>query len=237
MMRLNRYLAKAGIASRRHSESIILSGRVKLNGEKVISLATQVRPNIDTVTVDNQRMIISAVDQWYLLNKPVGFLSTLYDPFNRPTVANLITDIPDRVFPVGRLDKDTEGLLLFSTDGNLSYRITHPSFHFEKEYHVLVKGKPTDNALRRLREGITIEGRRTAKARVAIRRFSKPGAWLSIVLHEGRKRQIRKMCERVGHPVIRLVRVRLGALEDSKLPSGKWRPLTLEEICGLQPKD
>ena len=139
-MRLNRYLAKAGIASRRHSESIILSGRVKLNGEKVISLATQVRPNIDTVTDDNQRMIISAVDQWYLLNKPVGFLSTLYDPFNRPTVANLITDIPDRVFPVGRLDKDTEGLLLFSTDGNLSYRITHPSFHFDKEYHVLVKG-------------------------------------------------------------------------------------------------
>lgn len=235
-MRLNRYLARAGVASRRHSESMIVSGRVKLNGETVVSLATQVRPDSDVVTVDERPLNAPAARRCYLLNKPAGYLTTLRDPFDRPTVAALILDIPERVFPVGRLDRDTEGLLLFTNDGALSYRLMHPRFRFEKEYHVLVEGAPREGALRRLREGVAIEGRITAKAGVEVLRRTGTGAWLSVVLHEGRKRQIRRMCDRVGHPVRRLIRVRLGGLADRDLPAGKWRALTDGEIEELEPE-
>ena len=236
-MRLNKYLAQAGVASRRHSESMIVSGRVKLNGETVVTLATQVQPDSDVVTVDDKPLKTSSTQRCYLLNKPSGYLTTLYDPFNRPTVASLIQGIPERVFPIGRLDRDTEGLLLFTNDGSLSYKLTHPRFGFEKEYHVQVKGVPREGVLRRLREGVSIEGRTTATARVEVLRSTKTGAWLSMVLHEGRKRQIRRMCDRVGHPVLRLVRVRLGGLADQDLPAGKWRALTHGEIKDLEPVD
>ena len=229
-------MAQAGVASRRHSESMIISGRVKLNGETVVSLATQVRPDSDVVTVDDKPLTASATRRCYLLNKPAGYLTTLHDPFKRPTVASLIKDIPERVFPVGRLDRDTEGLLLFTNDGSLSYRLTHPRFGFEKEYHVQVKGVPREGLLRKLSEGVTIEGRTTAPAKVEVLRRTKTGAWLSMVLHEGRKRQVRRMCDVVGHPVQRLVRVRVGGLVDPDLPAGKWRPLTQGEIEDLEPE-
>lgn len=228
-------MAQAGVASRRHSEAMIVAGRVKLNGETVVSLATQVHPDSDVVTVDDRTLEVSAARKCYLLNKPAGYLTTLNDPFGRPTVASLIRDIPDRVFPVGRLDRDSEGLLLLTNDGALSHRLMHPRFHFEKEYHVLVTGVPNEVALRRLGEGVVLDGRTTAKAGVESIRRTESGTWLSIVLHEGRRRQIRRMCDIVGHPVIRLIRVRLGGLADSDLPAGKWRGLTHGEIEELEP--
>ena len=215
---------------------MIESGRVKLNGATVLSLSTQVRPGSDVVMVDGQPLDAPDARRCYLLNKPAGYLTTMHDPFDRPTVAALIGDIPERVFPVGRLDRDTEGLLLFTNDGALGYRLMHPRFRFEKEYHVLVKGVPREGTLSRLREGVTIEGRTTAKAGVDVLRQTETGAWLSMVLHEGRKRQIRRMCDRVGHPVRRLIRVRLGSLVDRELPAGKWRALTDGEIEELEPE-
>ncbi len=215
---------------------MIASGRVKLNGETVVSLATQVQPGNDVVTVDDLPLNAPADRRCYLLNKPAGYLTTMHDPFRRPTVAALIRDIPERVFPVGRLDRDTEGLLLFTNDGSLGYRLMHPRFGIEKEYHVLVEGVPGEGALSRLREGVEIDGRTTAKAGVDVLRQTKDGVWLSVVLHEGRKRQIRRMCDRVGHPVLRLIRVRLGGLEDRNLPAGKWRALTDGEIAELEPE-
>ncbi len=215
---------------------MIVSGRVKLNGETVVSLATQVRPGSDVVTVDDRPLNAPGVRWCYLLNKPAGYLTTMHDPFDRPTVAALIEDIPERVFPVGRLDRDSEGLLLFTNDGALGYRLMHPRFGIEKEYHVLVKGVPREGTLSRLRAGVMIEGRTTAKAGVDMLRRTEGGTWLSMVLHEGRKRQIRRMCDRVGHPVRRLIRVRLGGLADRDLPAGKWRALTESEIGVLEPE-
>ena len=228
-------MAQAGVASRRHSESMIVAGRVKLNGETVVSLSTKVEPGCDVVTVDGRPLETPEVRKCYLLNKPAGYLTTLSDPFDRPTVASLIRDIPGRVFPVGRLDRDTEGLLLLTNDGSLGYRLMHPRFGIEKEYHVLVEGAPREGALRRLREGVAIDGRTTAKAAVAVLRRTKDRTWLSIVLHEGRKRQIRRMCDVVRHPVVRLIRVRVGGLADRDLPAGKWRELTHGEIEDLEP--
>ena len=214
---------------------MIVAGRVKLNGETVVSLATRVHPDSDVVTVDDRTLEVSAARRCYLLNKPAGYLTTLSDPFDRPTVASLIQDIPERVFPVGRLDRDSEGLLLLTNDGALGYRLMHPRFRFEKEYHVLIKGVPREDTLRRLREGVVLDGRTTAEAGVESIRRTERGTWLSIVLHEGRKRQIRRMCDMVGHPVTRLIRVRLGGLAGGDLPAGKWRALTHEEIEELEP--
>ena len=213
---------------------MIAAGRVKLNGETVVTLATQVRPDSDVVTVDDRMLEVSADRKCYLLNKPAGYLTTLSDPCGRQTVASLIRDIPERVFPVGRLDRNSEGLLLLTNDGALGYRLMHPSFGCEKEYHVLVEGVPYEDALRKLRKGVVLDGRTTAKAGVESIRRTESGTWLSIVLHEGRKRQIRRMCDMVGHPVMRLIRVRLGGLVDGDLPDGKWRVLSQEEIEGLE---
>jgi len=230
-------MAQAGVASRRHSDSIIIAGRVKLNGQTVVTPGTQVQPGSDEVTLDDKPLSMPGSRNWYLLNKPAGYLTTLYDPFKRLTVASLIEDIPERVFPVGRLDRDTEGLLLFTNDGTLSYKLTHPRFGFEKEYHVYVKGIPQEGALKELREGIILDGRTTATTKVMILSRDETSACLSMVLHEGRKRQIRRMCVHVGHPVLRLVRVRLGSLKDRNLPAGKWRSLTTDEIFSLEQKN
>lgn len=214
---------------------MIAAGRVKLNGETVVSLATQVHPDSDVVTVDDRTLEVTADRKCYLLNKPAGYLTTLSDPFGRPTVASLIRDIPERVFPVGRLDRDSEGLLLLTNDGALGNKLMHPRFRCEKEYHVLVKGVPREDSLQRLREGVVLDGRTTAKAAVESIRRTESDTWLSIVLHEGRKRQIRRMCDMVGHPVMRLIRVRLGGLADRGLSAGKWRTLTHGEIEELEP--
>jgi 23S rRNA pseudouridine2605 synthase len=164
----------------------------------------------------------------YLLNKPVGVVTTAADTHGRPTVIDLVPSEP-RVFPVGRLDADTEGLLLLTNDGELTHRLTHPSFGVEKEYLASVEGDPSPSALRRLREGVELEDGLTAPAKVA--RVS--AGVVRLTIHEGRNRQVRRMCEAVGHPVTRLVRTRIGSLADRRLKPGEWRPLTAEEVRSL----
>jgi len=226
--RLQKVLARVGLASRRACEELIEAGRVTVNGE-VAHLGQRVDPSRDEVTVDGARVPVAPGLVYYLLNKPAGVVTTASDPQGRPTVVDLVPDEP-RVFPVGRLDADSEGLILLTNDGSLAHRLAHPSFGVEKEYLVEVEGRPAAGAIRRLREGVDLDDGRTAPARVSI---VAPGA-LRVVIHEGRNRQVRRMCEAVGHPVIRLVRARIGPLADRGLRPGQWRTLTPAEVRRLE---
>lgn len=233
-MRLNRFLASAGIASRRASESFILAGRVSVNGRVADALGIKIDPDSDRVTVDGRLIRPSHKQVYCLFNKPSGCLTTVMDPYDRRTVMEYIKDVPQRVFPVGRLDYDTEGVLLFTNDGELSHALIHPRFGVDKEYEVLVRGQPTDDALQRLERGIPMYGRLTAPARVRVQTRTRDGTWLSMTVHEGRKRQIRNMCAYVGYPVRRLRRIRFGPISLGDLPSGGWRYLGIQEIQALQ---
>jgi 23S rRNA pseudouridine2605 synthase len=226
--RLQKVLARAGIGSRRASEELIAAGRVTVNGA-VAELGRRVDPGADVIAVDGVALSVAPGLVHYLLNKPAGVVTTASDPQGRPTVVELVPDEP-RVFPVGRLDAATEGLLLLTNDGPLAQLLTHPSHGVEKEYLVNVEGYPDGRAVRRLRVGVELEDGMTAPAKVV--RIS-PGL-LRIVIHEGRNRQVRRMCEAVGHPVVRLVRVRIGPLRDTRLPPGAWRPLELGELRALE---
>jgi 23S rRNA pseudouridine2605 synthase len=226
--RLQRVLAGAGLGSRRVCEELIAAGRVTVNGEVAV-LGRRVDPEQDRIVVDGVPISVRPGLVYYLLNKPVGAVSTASDPQGRPTVVSLVPSEP-RVFPVGRLDADSEGLLLLTTDGDLTFRLTHPKFGVEKEYLVAVDGSPRPGELRRLREGVELEDGITAPARVAA---AGPGA-LRIVIHEGRNRQIRRMCAAIGHPVRRLVRVRIGPLADRRLAPGAWRELSAAEVRALE---
>jgi 23S rRNA pseudouridine2605 synthase len=227
--RLQRFLARAGLASRRSCEEMITAGRVRVNGSTVTVLGTQVDPAHDVIEVDGQPVSAPAGPVYLLLNKPSGYLSTARDPGGRPTVLDLVAS-KTRLYPVGRLDLDSEGLLLLTNDGDLAQRLAHPSFEHEKEYHVCVEGRPTAHALRRLREGIELEDGFTWPAEVDELRQDQGCTWLRFVIHEGRKRQLRRMCAAVGHPVRRLIRVRMGPLLLGDLPSGKHRALTAAEL-------
>ena len=220
-------LARAGIASRRACEELIADGRVTVNGE-VARLGRRVDPDHDEIEVDGSLVAVAPGLVHYLLNKPAGVVTTASDPQGRPTVVELVPEEP-RVFPVGRLDADTEGLLILTNDGELAHRLTHPRFGVEKEYVAEVVGAPSPGALRRLRQGVELEDGMTAPAKVA--RVS-PSV-LRIVIHEGRNRQVRRMCEAVGHPVVRLVRIRIGPIADRRLAPGRWRPLDAEEVRAL----
>ena len=228
-MRLNAYLARAGIASRRAADELIKAGRVLVNGEPG-ELNTFVGDR-DRVEVDG-RPVGKQPLAYVLLNKPAGVVTTARDPQGRPTVVDLVPGEP-RVFPVGRLDWDTEGLLLLTNDGELAHGLTHPSRGVPKTYLVEVSGVPGRAALRRLREGVDLDDGRTAPARARLAQTTPTGAALEIVIHEGRNRQVRRMCEAVGHPVRRLVRTRFGPLRDHRLAPGQWRPLTPSEIRSL----
>ncbi|MEE9413866.1 MAG: pseudouridine synthase [Acidimicrobiales bacterium] len=226
--RLQKVLARAGVGSRRACEELIADGRVVVNGESAI-LGRRVDVTVDVVEVDGSLIPVRPDAVYYLLNKPKRVVSTANDPEGRPTVVELVPGEP-RVFPVGRLDFDSEGLLLLTNDGELTHRLTHPSFGVEKEYLVAVGGgTPSRGALRSLREGVELEDGFTAEARVAM---ASPGL-LKIVIHEGKNRQVRRMCEAVGHPVKRLVRTRIGPITDTRLAPGKWRELTQEELKAL----
>ncbi|MCC6435588.1 MAG: rRNA pseudouridine synthase [Acidimicrobiales bacterium] len=225
--RLQRTLARVGFGSRRVCEELIAEGRVTVNDE-VAELGRRVDPEQDRVAVDGIPIGVRPDLVHYLLNKPAGVVTTASDPQGRPTVVQLVPDAV-RVFPVGRLDADTEGLLLLTNDGELAHRLTHPSFGVDKEYLVAVQGAPTRGELRRLRQGVELEDGMTAPARVA----TVAPDLLRITIHEGRNRQIRRMCDAVGHPVLRLVRTRIGPLSDAKLAPGSWRPLTLDEVRAL----
>lgn len=226
--RLQKVLARAGIGSRRATEELIASGRVTVNGE-VARLGRRVDVARDTVAVDGVEIGVAPGLVHYLLNKPAGVVTTASDTHGRPTVIELVPDDP-RVFPVGRLDADTEGLLLVTNDGPLTHRLTHPSHGVEKEYLAHVEGNPGRGVLRALREGIELDDGPTAPARVSL---AAPDV-LRITIHEGRNRQVRRMCEAVGHPVTRLVRTRIGPITDVRLRPGQWRHLTTAEIRALE---
>lgn len=225
--RLQKVLARAGYGSRRSCEELIAAGRVTVNGE-VAELGRRVDPGGDLVSVDGAPVRSLPGLVHYLLNKPSGVIASARDPGGRPTVLALVPPKP-RVFPVGRLDADTEGLLLLTNDGELAQRLAHPSFGVEKEYLAQVRGTPGPAALRTLRRGVPLDDGLTAPARVSV---LGPGT-LRVVIHEGRNRQIRRMCEAVGHPVVRLVRTRIGPLRDRALAPGQWRHLTPGEIRSL----
>jgi 23S rRNA pseudouridine2605 synthase len=227
-LRLQKILAERGVGSRRACEALIAAGRVQVNGE-VADLGRRVNASTDRVTVDGVPVSVQPGLVYYLLNKPAGVVSTATDPYGRPAVTGLVPAQP-RVYPVGRLDADSEGLLLLTNDGDLTYRLTHPSFGVEKEYLVVVDGTPKPGELRRLREGVDLDDGRTAAARVA--RVGDNG--LRITIHEGRNRQVRRMCDVVGHPVHRLVRTRIGPLRLDSLAPGEWRELTPAEVRALE---
>jgi 23S rRNA pseudouridine2605 synthase len=226
--RLQKVLAQRGIGSRRACEELIAAGRVLVNGE-VAALGRRVEPVTDRVTVDGVPVSIEPGLVYYLLNKPAGVVSTAWDTHGRPAVTGLVPADP-RVHPVGRLDADSEGLLLLTNDGDLTYRLTHPRFGVEKEYLVVVDGTPRPGAVRCLRDGVDLEDGRTAPARVAM--VGPSG--LRITLHEGRNRQVRRMCAAVGHPVRRLVRTRIGPLRLTALAPGEWRELSPTEVRALE---
>jgi 23S rRNA pseudouridine2605 synthase len=227
-VRLQKVLARAGFGSRRTCDDLIADGRVTVNDE-VAELGRRVDVERDRVRVDGVPLSIRPGLVHYLLNKPTGVVTTADDPQGRPTVVSLVPDDP-RVFPVGRLDLDTEGLLLLTNDGELTHRLTHPSFGVEKEYLAHVRGDPTPGEIRRLREGVELDDGRTAPAKANV---VSPGV-VRITIHEGRNRQVRRMCDAIGHPVLRLVRTRIGPLADRSLSPGEWRPLTLDEVRALE---
>ena len=231
--RLHKFLSQAGVASRRRCEELIAAGRVKVNGETVSLPGSRVDPEHDRVEVDGRPVTLPPGHVYWLLNKPAGYVSTVHDPQGRPTVVDLVNQA-QRLYPVGRLDQDSEGLLLLTDDGELTQRLTHPSYEHEKEYEVLVRGRPAESALQRLRSGIELEEGVTSAADVTVMRPEADGTWLRFVLHEGRKRQLRRMCEAVGHPVRRIIRVRMGPLRLGDLAPGRYRPLTAQEQSELR---
>lgn len=233
--RLQKVLAHAGIASRRASEEIITQGRVTVNGQVVTVLGYKVDPQHDVIAVDGQTLAKVATKPIYLmLNKPKGVLSTTSDEHGRRTVVDLV-NIEERVYPVGRLDYQSEGLILLTNDGELVEKLTHPRSHVEKEYHVLVSGKPTNQTLSRWRRGgLEVEGRPTARAVVERLKSEGDHTWLKIILTEGRKRQIRTVAEALGHPALRLERVRIGPIKLGHLKPGKWRHLNPVEVDQLK---
>lgn len=230
--RVQKILARAGIGSRRVCDELVAEGRVTVNGTTV-EPGARADPARDHIEVDGARIGTRPGLVYYLLNKPAGVLTTMSDPQGRPTVADLVPDEP-RVFPIGRLDADTEGLLLLTNDGDLAQQVAHPSHGIEKEYVAEVAGRPSRGALRQLREGIELEDGRTAPAKVSVTEGPSGVGVVRLTIHEGRNRQVRRMCEAVGHPVRRLVRVRIGSLADRTLAPGSWRELAQAEVRALE---
>jgi 23S rRNA pseudouridine2605 synthase len=233
-VRLQKLLAAAGVASRRASEQLIVEGRVTVNGEVVRELGSKADPGAD-IRVDGRRIKPAARPRYIAMYKPKGYVTTRRDPEGRPTVIDLLGDA-GYIYPVGRLDYDSEGLLLLTTDGDLAARLMHPRHEVEKEYEVIVAGVPDPAAIDKLRHGVFIDRRRTAPARVHaghVVKSARPTTRLTITLHEGRNRQIRKMCSAVGLPVRDLRRVRMGSVSLGRLRPGEWRDLTPGEVRAL----
>jgi 23S rRNA pseudouridine2605 synthase len=233
--RLQKLIASAGIASRRKAEEMILNGEVTVNGKVVRELGTKADPEKDHIKVAG-KLINPRLEHkkniYILLNKPKGYLSSLSDPQQRPLVTKLLPESIGRVHPVGRLDFNTEGLLILTNDGALTKAITTAAEHIPKVYEVKVKGTPSQEAIERLRKGIVIDGKRTSPSKIRKLESSEAGnTWYEVTLHEGRNNQIRKMFDISGHSVMKLKRTRIGHLTDRGLPVGKHRPLSLEEVA------
>jgi 23S rRNA pseudouridine2605 synthase len=259
--RLQKILSQAGVASRRAAERLMLEGRVTVNGATVRELGTKADGAHDDIRVDGRRITLPERHRYILLNKPRGYVTTRSDPQRRPTVIDLLRGVTEYVYPVGRLDFDSEGLLILTNDGDLAARLTHPRHGVARVYEARVLGVPDAHDLDRLARGMTIDGRRTQRAKIRMmsgnghhflrrvgphphahedrpleRRLSRPAdaALLEITVREGRNRQVRKMCEAIGHPVTELTRVAIGPIRDTKLKPGHWRELTAREVSTLK---
>ena len=231
-VRLQKFLAESGVASRRKSEELIESGKVKVNGH-VASIGDKVNPKKDTVTVNGKKIIKQKDNTYIVLHKPRGFITTMSDEMDRKCVAELIKDVKVRVFPVGRLDRDSEGMLIFTNDGEFANALTHPTKHVPKTYRVTVRPSISEEQLTALTEGIIIDDRKTAPAEVHVVTKEENRVVLEIILYEGRNRQIRKMCEEVGLEVARLKRTAIGSIKLGMLKQGAWRHLTDDEVRKL----
>ncbi len=231
-VRLQKFLAESGVASRRKSEELIADGKVKVNG-KTASIGDKINPKKDTVTVSGKKIVKRKEFTYILLHKPRGFITTMSDEMDRKCVAELIKDVPVRVYPVGRLDRDSEGMLLFTNDGEFANAMTHPTKHVPKTYRVTVRPSITEDQITQLTTGIIIDDRKTAPAQVRVVTKEEGRVVLEIILYEGRNRQIRKMCEAVGLEVARLKRTAIGSIKLGMLKQGAWRELNEDEVRKL----
>lgn len=233
-IRLQKYLADNGIASRRTAEEYIIQGRVSVNGETVKTLGTKVNPENDTVMFDGKKVEVENKKVYILLNKPIGYVTTAKDQFNRDTVLDLVK-VSQRIVPVGRLDMYTSGALLLTNDGDFVYHITHPKHNIDKSYIATVHGQVSKEELETLKNGVVIDGRKTSNAKVKIIKQDEERniTRLEIVIHEGRNRQVRKMCEAIGKSVMALHRTKIGNIDVKDLKLGTWRYLSKEEVNSL----
>jgi 23S rRNA pseudouridine2605 synthase len=228
-MRLNKYIASCGAASRRGADAFIAQGRVTVNGKPVDSIGMDINPDTDTVAVDGTLLSLPEEKVYIMLNKPAGILSTCRDDRGRKTVLNLVGTAGTRLFPVGRLDYDTEGLLLLTNDGDFAYRCTHPRHEIDKTYSAVVHGRLDDMAIRHLQEGVMLDGIKTAPAQIKVLKRSGMETEIEITIHEGRNRQVKRMFESVGCHVMALKRIAFGSLTLGDLAIGKWRFITKME--------
>jgi 23S rRNA pseudouridine2605 synthase len=231
-MRINKYIASCGIASRRKAEEIILQNRVKVNGNVIEELSFNIDENNDIVEIDGVQIGLDEKEVYIVLNKPEGYITTVKDQFDRPSVLDLVGDIKERIYPIGRLDYETSGLLILTNDGDLTYKLTHPKHEVDKTYMAIVKGIPTIDEMKKFEEGLYIEDYKTSPAKIKIMKKDdeKNYAICEIKIHEGRNRQVRKMCRAIDHPVLRLRRVAMGKITLRETKVGEYRHLTKEEV-------
>jgi len=229
-MRINKYIASCGVASRRKAEEIILAKRVKVNGKTVEELSFNIDENNDVVEIDGQRIGLNEESVYIVLNKPEGYITTVKDQFDRPSVLDLVSDIKERVYPIGRLDYETSGLLILTNDGDLTYKLTHPKFGIQKKYIVKIEGPIKESELAVLRAGVVIDGVRFAKCKVEVQSFENNISKLSVILTEGKNREIRRMFEAINHEVIFLKRVEFAGIRLGGLKRGEMRPLKPFEV-------
>lgn len=229
--RLQRVLAQRGVASRRAAERLIVDGHIQVNGRVVTELGTRVNPNRDEIRVDG-KVLRAQKPRYVLLNKPSGFITTVSDERDRWTVMDLV-DVPERVYPVGRLDRATQGLILLTNDGDLAHRIMHPSYRIDKEYLAFAERRPTEAQLQRLRDGVTIDGHRVVPEEVRLFRETPEGIAVRVVIHEGLYHVVRRMMETVGVTITKLRRTRIGPLRLQGIPTGAWRDLTPGELIQI----
>ena len=222
-MRINKYIASCGVASRRKAEEIILDGRVTVNGKLVTELAFNIDEEKDIVEIDGEQIGVEKNNVYIVLNKPEGYITTVKDQFDRPSVLDLVKDIDERVYPIGRLDYETSGLLILTNDGDLTYKLTHPKHEVDKTYMAIVKGVPNAQEIKNFEEGLYIEDYKTAPAKIKV-----------VKINEGRNRQVRKMCRAINHPVLRLRRAAMGKIVLKDLEVGQYRHLTKEEVAYLK---
>lgn len=233
-MRLQKYIALCGVTSRRKAEELILEGMVKVNNQVIKELGTLVDPKVDIVKVNDKRIDVETKKVYIMLNKPVGFVTTLKDEKGRRIVTDLIEGVRERIYPVGRLDADTTGLLLLTNDGDLAYKLTHPKNEVMKRYIAIVEGIPNRWEIEKFRCGLIIDGKPTSEAFIKIAKRYEGESILEISIHEGRNRQVKKMCEAINHPVKKLKRIAIGDLELEGLSIGNWRYLEDAEVEHLK---